>query len=143
MLVTTLLFLGLFHTGLIWLVQVVHYPIFARVSAADWTAFHDFHTNRISLIVIPTMLLELGGTLWHGVLLFSEPEAARFGVFMVAHACVIGVWASTFLIQVPLHNRLAQGPDADIVARLVNTNWIRTVLWTLRGLLLSWIVAGS
>ena len=45
------------------------------------------------------------------------------------------IWLSTALIQVPLHQRLGGGFDAEVHSRLVTSNWIRTVAWTLRGLL--------
>ncbi|MEM9735245.1 MAG: hypothetical protein AAF908_01395, partial [Pseudomonadota bacterium] len=45
------------------------------------------------------------------------------------------VWASTFFVQVPLHGKLERGHDATLVRRLVMTNWLRTFLWTARGVL--------
>ena len=32
-------------TGLIWLVQLVQYPAFARVGAAEFAAFHRHHCS--------------------------------------------------------------------------------------------------
>ena len=34
--------------GLIWLVQVVSYPLFARVGAAEFPAYHAAHARLIS-----------------------------------------------------------------------------------------------
>jgi hypothetical protein len=45
-------------------------------------------------------------------------------------------WASTWLIQIPLHHKLGVGFDADVHGRLVTSNWWRTAAWTLRGVLL-------
>lgn len=42
------------------------------------------------------------------------------------------VWASTILVQVPLHRRLSGGYDGAAVTRVVQTNWVRTTAWTLR-----------
>ncbi len=50
------------------------------------------------------------------------------------------IWASTFFVQVPLHEKLGGGFDADVQKRLVSTNWIRTIFWTLRGALVLWMV---
>ena len=41
--------------------------------------------------------------------------------------------ASTIFLSVPLHEKMANSPTADIGARLVRTNWPRTIAWTLRG----------
>jgi hypothetical protein len=46
-----------------------------------------------------------------------------------------GIWLATALLSVPCHQQLALGYDADLIERLVATNWVRTVLWSLRGLL--------
>ena len=45
------------------------------------------------------------------------------------------VMAITALVQVPQHRRLAQGYDAELQRRLVNGNWSRVLLWSLRALL--------
>lgn len=51
-------------------------------------------------------------------------------LFMAALVALI--WLSTFLIQVPIHQQLAKGKDLGLIDRLVRTNWIRTILWTLK-----------
>jgi hypothetical protein len=42
---------------------------------------------------------------------------------------------STIFLSVPLHEKMANSPSADIGAQLVRTNWPRTIAWTLRGVL--------
>ena len=39
---------------------------------------------------------------------------------------------STAFLQVPLHKKLTEGLDLAVVRRLVNTNWLRTAVWTIR-----------
>jgi len=51
------------------------------------------------------------------------------------------VWASTAFVQVPCHEKLSDGFDAAVHGRLVLSNWIRTVCWTARGLLVTWMLA--
>ena len=51
--------LALYLTGLIWLVQRVHYPSFGLIGAAEWPAFHRAHTARITPLVAVPMLAEL------------------------------------------------------------------------------------
>ena len=58
----------LFMTGLIWCVQLVHYPLFARVGEGTFSAYEQDHQRRITWIVMPVMLVELAS----GVLLFSD-----------------------------------------------------------------------
>jgi hypothetical protein len=45
-------------------------------------------------------------------------------------------WLSTACIQVPLHNRLEKGFEPLAHARLVRSNWGRTLAWSGRGILL-------
>ena len=59
--------------------------------------------------------------------------AAWAGVALVGIA-----WASTAFVQVPLHGTLARGFDEDAHARLVATNWVRTVAWSGHAVLMAW-----
>lgn len=54
--------------GVIWLVQLCQYPLFGAVGPASFPGFHAGHGRRISLVVVPSMLLELGSaaTLFEG-----------------------------------------------------------------------------
>jgi hypothetical protein len=59
----------------------------------------------------------------------------------VGLAAVAALWASTALVQMPLHASLAAGFDAEAHGRLVASNWVRTVLWTGRSGLVLWLIA--
>jgi hypothetical protein len=120
--------------GLIWIIQLVHYPLFARIHD-DFTSYAKEHVKRISWVVIPLMLIEAICSVW---LLgfwnsFDTRTKALFGSSLVI---LILVWASTFLIQVPCHERLMIERDEQTIQKLVQTNWIRTLGWTARGLLI-------
>ena len=122
-------------TGIIWFVQVVHYPNFLQVSTSDFVRFEASHATRTGWVVAPLMCLELAlafSMLWpHLRCEKISLLSAWSGLLLVA-----AIWLSTFLIQVPLHNRLAQGFDAATIRQLVAGNWIRTVCWSLRTILL-------
>ena len=118
----------LFLVGLIWFVQIVHYPLFAAVPASASAAYERAHTERTTWVVIVPMLIELGSAVWLAALP-GEDRALRYvGVGLVGL-----VWASTFFLQVPMHERLSSGFDTSAHMRLVLTNWIRTAAWTARG----------
>ena len=120
-------------TGLCWLVQRVQYPLMEQVGVERFAAYEAAHVTRIGPVVAPVMLLEMGTALalltWGGL-------AFRNSLFLLSLVFLVGIWLSTFGIQVPLHAQLAHGFDADAHARLVRSNWIRTVFWTIRGLFL-------
>lgn len=126
--------------GLIWTIQVLQYPIFAKVGESAFGGYHAAHSARITVIVLPLMLWELASA----VLLVSAvaapistsiPLSARW----LGLALVAVIWISTFALQVPQHNLLSSGFDAVAHQRLVASNWIRTVAWTLRGGLVLWM----
>lgn len=117
-----------FMVGLIWFVQVVHYPLFAGVGEEGWAAYSRRHQMLTTTIVGPVMLAELVVT---AALLVLSP-----GALSIAGAVLLAmVWASTFFVQVPLHGRLERGHDATVIRKLVATNWTRTILWSARGLI--------
>lgn len=122
-------------TGLIWVIQVVHYPSFKWIAATDYVSYAVFHTNRITYVVAPLMLAELFFTLR----LFFLKDIPIPLIWSAAILTLI-VWASTFFLQVPLHGILASHKDLVAIERLVSTNWIRTVAWSLKATVLGWIV---
>ena len=77
-------------------------------------------------------------------LLFAEAATAAWilhegggPAFRLSAWLIPAIWLSTALLQAPIHTRLMKGFDAALVRRLIITNWIRTVAWTARGILVS------
>ncbi len=127
----------LYLVGLIWIVQMLVYPSMGLVGASGYAAYHNLHTTRITPVVAPAMILELLTAIYFVFVPIEEIDYRYFGCGL---ALVLIVWTSTFLVQVPLHEKLAASFDADVQQRLVLTNWIRTIAWTLRGALILWMV---
>ncbi len=126
--------LAAYLTGVIWTVQLVHYPGFAQVGRESFPAFHQQHSRRISWVVMGPMVLELLlalGLAWQGR---SLGAAVWWALGLVGL-----IWAATFFISVPFHNRLARGYDYIAIDGLVRTNWGRTLAWTARAGLLGWL----
>lgn len=116
-------------TGLIWFVQIVHYPLFARVGQASFPTYEREHCERTGRVVMPLMLAEVLLTVW---LWWVAPAAAA--TLAALGLILLGVaWLSTFLFQVPCHQQLLQRPDVEAMRRLVAGNWLRTAAWTGRG----------
>ncbi|MEQ9616792.1 MAG: hypothetical protein RLN60_02020 [Phycisphaerales bacterium] len=117
-----------FMVGVIWIVQIVHYPLFAGVGEERFSSYEREHQRRIAWVVAPAMLAELGLA---AALVFLRPGA----LVVTGLALLIVIWVSTFALQVPAHAKLAGAFDAPAHARLVLTNWVRTVAWTARGVI--------
>jgi hypothetical protein len=123
--------------GIIWFVQVVHYPLFGGVGAEGFPAYSEAHTRRTGYVVGPPMLLEAATAV---LLIFLRPPAVPASAAWAGLALLAVVWASTALLQVPRHRTLGTGFDMAAWRALVLTNWVRTAAWTLRGALVLWMV---
>lgn len=137
-----LLGLNLFSTlamvGLIWFVQIVHYPMFRNVGQDSFLDFVRLHQRLTTLVVAPFMLVEAFTSVG---LLYWRPESIPASWLWIGIALVFVNWWSTAVLQVPRHGALTEsGFLATHYSALVATNWLRTVAWTARGVLMTTIV---
>ena len=108
---------------LIWLVQLIIYPSFRYTEEKEFILWHTRYMSIISLIVSPLILLQIGVELVH---IFNNDYR------WIRMLMILAVLTSTFSLSVPNHKRLSRyGKDPIIISRLVLTNWLRTVLWSL------------
>jgi hypothetical protein len=128
----------LFMTGVIWIVQAVHYPLFARVGVEGFREYEQSHQRRISPVVGIAMPVE---ALTAVLLLRFTPTGVDRSLLVVGAILLVAIWLSTALLQVPAHRRLSTGYDSRTVSRLVTTNWLRTSLWSVRSALILVVLA--
>jgi hypothetical protein len=125
-------------TGIIWVIQVVHYPIFDAIDRGTddelWRCFGQRHRRSISLVVGPFMLAEGVTGLW---LVAAPPGDLSIGLPLAALALMAIAYGTTAFVSVPLHEQLTATYDDDVHRRLVSTNWIRTCAWTSRALIVA------
>lgn len=120
--------------GVIWFVQIVHYPLLAVVPVESASGVAVDHQRRTGWVVMAPMTVEGFTTL--GLLKWVPDGVAWWvpwlnGVFLaVALGC-------TVLLSVPRHARMAAQPDSNVGRELVLTNWPRTVAWSARGLVVA------
>jgi hypothetical protein len=126
--------------GLIWFVQLVHYPLFPLVGAREFTQYEREHTRRVTWIVAPLMSLE---ALTAIALVFRVDGAGMRGVAGAGLVLVAVIWASTAFLQVPCHRRLSAGFNLSTARRLVATNWLRSLAWSVRAGLALVLSAGA
>ncbi|MDY3555770.1 hypothetical protein R5W24_004916 [Gemmata sp. JC717] len=122
----------LFMVGVIWFVQVVHYPLLARVGRAEFEEYEQAHVRLTGWVVAPPMLTELVTAV---LLLWVRPDRVPLWAIGAGLALVAVNWVSTWAFQIPCHDRLTRGFEPAVHRRLVATNWLRTTVWSLRGLL--------
>ncbi len=128
----------LFMTGLIWFVQLIHYPLYAQVGADRFVNYENLHRQMITPLVGPVMLVEL---LTAAALIIKRPETIPASAAWIGLGLAGLIWLSTALLQVPEHGVLSNGFDTAAHQRLVSTNWLRTAAWSIRSLLMLWCVA--
>ncbi len=124
--------------GIIWFVQVVHYPLYTRINPDAFPNYEVAHVNLVTLVVGPAMFIEAGTAL---LLLISPPQNVPYWVLIVGLVLVGVIWAVTVFVNVPQHNILSYNFDANVHRALVMSNWVRTVAWSARGLLMLWVLS--
>lgn len=127
----------LYLTGLIWTIQLVQYPFFSYFRDAEFTKYHTAYTFWITPAVAPLMLVELGTAI---LILLFPPSEINYNLLVFGLVLVVLIWLSTFFLQVPMHEKLSAGFDEKAWRSLVNTNWIRTFAWSLRGGLMVYLL---
>lgn len=114
--------------GIILIIQFVHYPSFIFIDKSQFQSFEKNHSRKISFIVAPLMMAELLIAL---ILSFDNPSLIQNSISIIT----ILICLSTFLISVPIHKRLLAGYSKELIEILIKTNWIRTILWIIKSIL--------
>ncbi len=118
--------------GIIWSVQWVQYPLFVQVGYREFADYHRTHVRRIGQIVMPLMIVEAVT----GLALIWAPSGVSPLALTACFLLLVAVWISTFMVQVPLHRELSYTGATTIRQKLVLSNWIRTIAWTAKALIL-------
>ncbi|MCW4463528.1 hypothetical protein OK349_17610 [Sphingomonas sp. BT-65] len=115
--------------GQIWLVQIVTYPLFARVGEADYVAYHRFYSRHIPL---PVILPGFAAFLTPIPLALLGPAVPAWMSAANIVGGVIGLLV-TVLLEIPRHARLEKGgKDMGVIVELIRFNWPRTMSITLQ-----------
>ncbi len=125
-------FCTFFMTGLCWFVQLVHYPLFRHVGTQEFPNY-ERRNMLTGVVAIPTMVVELLTGIW---LYLNWNDQ----LFLVNLGFICLVVVSTFTLQVPMHIKLMDAANSKLITKLIRTNWIRTISWTIRSILLIYIL---
>lgn len=109
--------------GQIWLVQIVIYPLFARVGAGDYVTYHRFYSRHIPL---PVILPGFASFLLPVALAFFGPVVPLWMTVLNVLAGLIGLLVTVGL-EIPRHHRLErEGKNDRTITELIRFNWPRT-----------------
>lgn len=126
-----------YMVGLIWFVQLVHYPLMAEVNSDNFARYEKLHTGWTTWAVGPAMLIEAATAV---MLLYWIPEKIDLKLLILGMILLLLIWAATAAFSVPMHARLEKGFDVQAHQWLVYSNWFRTIVWSARGLLMGWLL---
>lgn len=126
--------------GVIWFVQVVHYPLLSVVPVESAASVAVEHQRRTGWVVGAPMALEGVSTL---ALLFMVPQGVAWFVPWLAGIPLAVALGATIFLSVPRHERMARDPDIEVGRELVTTNWVRTIAWTSRGFIVGGMVLAT
>jgi hypothetical protein len=123
--------------GVIWFVQIVHYPLLAVVSIESASSVAVQHQQRTAWVVMIPMTVEGFSTL---ALLKWVPEGVAWWLPWVNALFLAVALGCTVFLSVPRHERMASNPTPSLGRELVLTNWPRTIAWTARGIILAYMM---
>lgn len=124
--------------GIIWTIQIVHYPLFSLVGSEAFPGYESAHISRITLLVMPVMLIEGATAL---LLALSPPDGIPSWLLWLGIVLIGIVWLLTLFVNTPQHNVLSRGYSESVHNALLLSNWLRTAMWSIRGLLMLSITA--
>jgi hypothetical protein len=116
--------LSFYNVGNILFVQIVVYPLFAKVGSAEYINYHKFYLGQIPLpVIIPgfaCFLLPIA-------LIFLRPESVPLWLTLANAVCGLAALLVTVGLEIPRHHRLEKGGKQEgVIQELINFNWPRT-----------------
>ncbi len=108
--------------SLVIITQFITYPSFLHIDKRKFPEYHKKYVNKISFIVAPFMIIEL---------LSLSFIAYLSGEFLIIKSLILllVIWLTTFIVMIPSHNKISSTFDEIEIKRLINFNWVRTILW--------------
>lgn len=126
-----------FGVGIVWLVQLVAWPLFGYVGAAEFEAYHQRWWNGIkTVILVPGILAFAGGI----AMLFARPNVVPLWLIATGVACEVVTYALTAFWYGPQQARM-HDTRSPIFKQLNKSNWARTLLLSAYGVVLLEAVA--
>jgi len=128
---------SVFMTGIVGFIQFVQYPLLHHISTFDFSCYYKKYISRISWIVYPVMIIEICFASW---LSFLPVQSRLQFPILMTYILLASATLITFLVQIPLNQKLQLAFDNVILSKILFYNGIRLFSWTLRTLILCWII---
>lgn len=135
-----ILFIGLslYNMGNMMSLQFQHFSLYPLLASSN---FAKYISGNNKAAVLPAIIPGLISLLVSAVLLFIKPETAPSWFVYFNFALNIIVLASTIIWQGRIQGGFAQtGFDAAKIQKLMITNWIRTIAYSVQGISGLWLL---
>lgn len=109
---------------MIWIVQIIIYPSFRVWEKSRFQHYYSWYFKTFAFIAAPLMCWQFGMALY---LTYVNKET----LYYIQLGCIVISWLVTIFISVPLHQLLQRNFDVNLINRLITTNWLRTISWSL------------
>lgn len=116
-----------FMAGMIWTVQIVHYPLMAQVGEGSFTTYMADHRSRITSLLALPWAVEGITSAW---LVLAPPPGVSVWLALLGLVLAGATVLVTISAAVPTHMLLDEAYDDVALRRLVAVNWIRTTAWS-------------
>ncbi len=127
----------LYTTGFVWTLQLMDYPMVARLRGEASTAYMDAHNGMFWRVLAPG-LVTAGITAL--LLLFVRPDGIPLAVPLVILVLLAAIIVLSGQVATPDRLELAKNFSTATHDHLLNVSWIRTAAFTLWSGIDAWIL---
>lgn len=122
--------------GIIWFIQLIHYPLLNKIQEG-FAQYERAHLKRAVSFVGPLLIIDLIASIF---LVAFEKSSLLLKLAAINLILNILYWLWTFLFQLQQHQKLSIGFSKVAIHKLVKSNWVRTIIWCLKGANLIWMI---
>jgi len=119
--------------GIVWLVQVINYPLLSLVPEQFFSAYYRSHLLKSQWIIVPLMVLEAATG---GLLLIFPIVQVAYWLYQINFALIVLIWLETILMHLSVHRQLKERHSKAAIENLTRIGWLRTITWSAHGAVL-------
>jgi hypothetical protein len=122
--------------GVCWFSQLVHYPLYRKIKEG-FVQYERAQLRYLACLVIPLMIIETATAV---MLITTRRQGVEVSLSIFNLIVLVVIWVITLLFHVKYLQSLTVRSSKRTISRLIGTNWIRTVLWTIKSCIIGAII---
>ena len=116
----------LIMVGVIWFVQIIHYPLYRKIKEG-FVQYERAHLRRMAFFAGFLMIVEAATAI---MMIPMLPTGLATSLAIVNIVLLVLIWLSTLLFSVASHQKLSTHFSNKTLRALIGTNYVRATLWT-------------